>query len=146
MKRLVTTLALRVRVVVVAVVLVAAAAASASDVAVAADAATAAEAPPAPVNLAGTWNVEGDVVGNAVKFAMTLKQTGEKLSGTAAINGQQQPVTGSVKERVATFEFDVNHEGTTYHNVYTGTLKEDGLMEGKIEVAGVEGAFTAKKQ
>jgi hypothetical protein len=100
----------------------------------------------APADVSGTWNVEGDVVGNAVKFTCTLTQTGEKIVGKGVIQGKEQPITGSIKEKVVTFEFDVDYEGTTYHNVYTGTLKEDKVIEGKIAVAGVEGVFAMKKQ
>ena len=31
-------------------------------------------------NVAGTWNVDGDVVGNPVKFTTVWKQDGETLS------------------------------------------------------------------
>jgi hypothetical protein len=97
-------------------------------------------------DVAGTWNTEGDVVGNAVKFTCTLKQDGEKITGSGVMQGKEQPITGSIKDKTVKFEFDVDYEGTTYHNVYTGTLKDDKVIEGKIEVAGVEGVFVMKKQ
>src|SRR5262245_44931488 len=96
--------------------------------------------------VAGTWNVDGDVVGNPVKFTTVWKQDGETLSGTATREGKEVPVTGTVKEKVVTFEFDTVHEGTTYHLVFTGTIGDDGGMKGSIAVAGVEGTFTATKQ
>jgi hypothetical protein len=107
---------------------------------------TVAVAAVAAADISGTWNVDGDVVGNPVKFACALKQAGEKLSGTATIQGKEVPMTGSVKDRVVTFTFDVDHEGTTYNNVYTGKIGENGVIEGTIAVGGVEGTFTAKKQ
>ncbi len=97
-------------------------------------------------DVAGTWNVDGDVVGNPVKFTTVWKQDGEKLSGTATLEGKDTPVTGSVNDKTVTFEFDNDHEGTTYHLVFTGTLGDDGGLKGSIAVAGVEGTFTAKKQ
>jgi hypothetical protein len=98
-------------------------------------------------DVSGTWNVDGDVYGNPVKFSCVMKQEGEKLSGTATLEGGKDvPVTGTVKERVVTFEYDVDHEGSTYHLVFTGTLGEDGGLTGTIAVAGVEGTFRAKKQ
>jgi hypothetical protein len=97
-------------------------------------------------DVAGTWNVDGDVVGNPVKFTTVWKQDGEKLSGTATLEGKDTPVTGTVKEKTVTFEFDNDHEGTTYHLVFTGTLGDDGGLKGSIAVAGVEGTFTATKQ
>ena len=97
-------------------------------------------------NVAGTWNVDGDVVGNPVKFTTVWKQDGETLSGTATLEGKETPVTGTVKDKAVTFEFDTVHEGTTYHMVFTGTVGDDGVLKGAIAVAGVEGTFTATKQ
>ncbi len=95
----------------------------------------------------GTWKVDGEVYGNPVKFSCALKQQDAALSGTATFEGGKDlAVTGSVKEKAVTFEFDVEHEGTPYHLVFTGTLGEDGGMKGTIAVAGVEGSFTATKQ
>jgi opacity protein-like surface antigen len=97
-------------------------------------------------DVSGGWNVDGDVVGNPVKFAVTFKQDGEALTGTATLEGKDTPVTGSAKEKAVTFEFDTENQGTAYHLVFTGTLGDDGGMKGSIAVAGVEGTFTATKQ
>ena len=99
----------------------------------------------AAADVSGTWNVEGEVVGNAVKFTCVLKQEGATLSGTATLAGTNKPlpVTGTVKEKVVSFQFDVEWEGNTYRDVFTGPLGDDGVIKGKIEVAGVEGTFTA---
>jgi hypothetical protein len=98
-------------------------------------------------DVSGTWNVDGDVYGNAVKFSCAMKQDGEKLSGTATLEGGKDvPVTGTVQEKVVTFEYDVEHQGSSYHLVFTGTLGEEGDLKGKIAVAGAEGTFKAKKQ
>lgn len=96
--------------------------------------------------VAGTWNVDGDVVGNPIKFTTVWKQDGETLSGTATLEGKETPVKGTVKEKAVSFEFDTDHEGTTYHLVFTGTVGDDGVLKGSIAVAGVEGTFTATKQ
>lgn len=98
-------------------------------------------------DVAGTWSVDGDVMGNPVKFTCALKQAGEALSGTATLEGKGEvPVSGSSKEKNVTFEFDTEHEGSAYHLVFTGVMGEDGGMTGSIAVAGVGGTFTAKKQ
>jgi len=97
-------------------------------------------------DVAGTWNVDGDVVGNPVKFTTVWTQDGEALSGTATLEGKDVPVKGTVKEKAVTFEFDTESNGSTYHLVFTGTLGDDGGLTGSIAVAGVEGTFTAKKQ
>ncbi len=97
-------------------------------------------------DVAGTWNIDGDVVGNPVKFTTVWTQDGEALSGTAVLEGKDVPITGTVKDKAVTFEYDTDHEGTTYHLVFTGTLEEDGTIKGSIAVAGVDGTFTATKQ
>jgi len=100
----------------------------------------------AAADVSGTWNVDGDVVGNPVKFPCVMKQDGDALTGTATLEGKEVPVKGTVKDKDVTFEFDNDHEGTTYHLVFSGTLGDDGGLKGTIAVAGVEGTFTAKKQ
>ena len=101
----------------------------------------------AAADVSGTWNVNGDVMSNPVVFVCTLTQAGETLTGTATFEGgKTAPVKGGVKDGTLTFQFDVDHEGQTYTNVFTGTLKDAGVIEGSIAVGGVEGSFTAKKQ
>lgn len=98
-------------------------------------------------DVAGRWNVDGDVVGNPVKLVCALQQQGETLSGTAILEGKADvPVSGSSSGQNVSFEFDTDHEGTTYHLVFTGVLGPDGGITGSIAVAGVTGTFTAKKQ
>jgi hypothetical protein len=101
----------------------------------------------ANTDVAGTWKVVGDVYGNPVNFDCALKQDAEALSGTAKFeDGREVPVTGSVKEKDVTFEFDTENAGTTYHLVFTGALGDDGGLKGTIAVAGVEGTFMATRQ
>ena len=98
-------------------------------------------------DVAGRWNVDGDVMGNPVKLVCALQQKGEALSGTATLEGKAEvPVSGSSTGHNVSFEFDTDHEGTTYHLVFTGALGADGGITGSIAVAGVTGTFTAKKQ
>jgi len=97
-------------------------------------------------DVAGTWNVDGDVVGNPGKFPMTLQQDGEALTGTATLEGGKDvPVKGTSKDQAITFEFDSESAGSTYHLVFTGMVGDDGGIKGTIAVAGVEGTFTAAK-
>jgi hypothetical protein len=101
----------------------------------------------ANTDVAGSWKVVGDVYGNPVNFDCALKQDGEALTGTAKFDdGRETAVTGSVKEKTVSFEFDTDSAGTTYHLVFTGTVGDDGGLKGTIAVAGVEGTFTATKQ
>jgi len=100
-------------------------------------------------DLSGSWNLDGDVVGNAVKIKCVLKQDGEALSGTATIEGadsQDLPVTGSIKGHAVTFQIDVPAQGSSHANVFTGRVDADGIIRGVIAVANASGTFTAKKQ
>src|SRR4029078_2317441 len=90
-------------------------------------------------HIAGTWNVDGDVVGNPVKLTTVWKQDGETLSGTATLEGKETLFPGTIKDKTVTFEFANDHEGATYHLVFRGTLGDDGGLKGSIAVAGVEG-------
>jgi hypothetical protein len=101
----------------------------------------------AAANVAGTWKVNGDIYGNPVKFDCALKQDGAALTGTAkSEDGKEVPVTGTLKDKIAVFEFDSEAQGSIYRLVFTGTIGDDGGMKGTIAVAGVEGTFTATRQ
>jgi hypothetical protein len=108
-------------------------------------AASAAFAAVAP-SVSGAWSVDGTVYGNTVKYDCTLEQDGEKLTGTAKIEGKDIPLTGSVKESEVTWSLDVDYNGQPLTVVFTGTLGSEKAMSGKIAVAGVEGEFTATKK
>jgi len=97
-------------------------------------------------DVSGTWDVDGSVYGNAVKFPCTLKQAGGTLSGTAHVQDKDQPVTGTVEDKTVTFRFEVEYNGAPLEMVFTATLGSDQEMSGTIAVAGVSGDFTAKKQ
>ena len=102
-------------------------------------------------DLSGAWNIDGDVVGNAVRIACVLKQDGEALSGTATIEGadsQDAPVLvkGSIKGRDVSFQIAIPAQGSSHANVFTGRLGADGVIRGAIAVANVGGTFTATKQ
>ena len=97
-------------------------------------------------DVAGTWNVDGDVQGHPVVFTTSWTQDGETLSGTATLPEKEVPVTGSVKEQAVTFEFDAESNGQSYHLVFTGTIGGEGGIKGTIAVSGAEGTFTATKQ
>jgi hypothetical protein len=97
-------------------------------------------------DVSGTWDVDGSVYGYPVQFPCSLEQEDGHLMGTAHIQEQDRAVTGTVEDRTVTFKFEVEHEGTTYELVFTGTLGSDEDMKGTIAVAGVSGEFTAKKR
>jgi hypothetical protein len=97
-------------------------------------------------DVSGTWNVDGNVYGNPVKYACTLKQDGDKLTGTARIQEKDVPVTGTIQEKAVMWRFDVEYNGAPLEMVFNGTLASDTDIKGTIAVAGVEGEFTAKRE
>ena len=98
------------------------------------------------VDLSGTWNVDGTVYGNAVTYACTLKQDGDKLTGTARLQEKDRAVTGTIQDKTVSWKFDVEYQGSPLELVFTGTLTSDTDIKGTIAVAGVGGEFTAKRQ
>jgi hypothetical protein len=103
--------------------------------------------PALAANVSGRWNIDGDVQGNPVKAICELKQEGSHITGTCKAEDRDPwKLTGKVEESNITFTYDVEHDGQTYTLVYTGTMDGDSAMKGQIEVAGVTGDFTAKKE
>jgi hypothetical protein len=50
-------------------------------------------------DVSGKWNVDGSVYGHALKYTLTLEQEGEKLTGTATLEGKDLPVAGTVQDK-----------------------------------------------
>ena len=94
----------------------------------------------------GSWNVDGNVYGNAVKYACTIKQDGEVLTGSATLDGKEHALTGTVKDKAVSWKFQIDYNGSPLDLEFNGTLETDTDIKGKIAVMGVEGEFTAKRQ
>jgi hypothetical protein len=100
-----------------------------------------------PADVAGSWAITVDTGQGTGTPSVTLKQEGEKLSGTysSQVFGEQ-PVTGSIKGNAITFQFTAAIEGNTLTVVYSGTVDKD-TMKGKVALGDLgEGTFTAKKK
>jgi hypothetical protein len=100
-----------------------------------------------PADVAGTWNITVDIGGNTGTPSVTLKQDGEKLTGTysSQVFGEQK-VTGTIKGNAITFEFTASLEGNAVKVTYSGTV-DKATMKGKVTLGELgEGTFTAKKQ
>ena len=96
----------------------------------------------APINMHGKWIMDGDVQGNAVSLACVIDQKADaKLTGKCQINGTDEAeIEGTATD--ANFKFAFTVQGYTL--TYTGTLDSDAVS-GDIEVAGVTGKFTGKR-
>jgi hypothetical protein len=96
-------------------------------------------------DVSGDWSVDGEVYGTAVKYTCNLTQEGEKLSGTAKLDSGDAAVTGSVADKSVTWQFEVPYNGQMLTLVFDGTVESEKSIKGKIQVAGIEGAFSATK-
>lgn len=97
-------------------------------------------------HLAGNWDIDGSVYGNAVKYTCAFQQNGDVLSGTAHLGDKDYAVTGSTKDQTATWQFDVDYNGAPLTLVFDGALSSETAIKGTIAVSGVTGEFTAAKK
>ncbi len=118
----------------------------ASAAAAAAPAAPAAAAAPASAgDLTGTWDGEVETSAGSGTPTLTLKQEGDKLTGTYKGQLGEFPLTGTIKGDVVEFSFKVSGqvEGTV---IYKGTVSGK-TMKGSIDLAGAAtGTFKATKK
>jgi len=97
----------------------------------------------AAVNVTGTWNARVDVGGQSGTPTFTLKQDGEKLTGTYSGALGESDLSGTVKGNAITFEFEASGAKVRYE----GKVTDDGkIMEGTCDYAGqASGTFKAIK-
>ncbi len=108
-----------------------------------------AAAPFAAPDASGTYKVTGEIANNDIDATLVLKQDGEAVAGTIEFHGRAKPapVSGTVKERAITIRFEVQAEAGTYTNIWTGTIGEDGVVKGTVDVENMAtGTFTATRQ
>jgi hypothetical protein len=85
----------------------------------------------APDNSAtGTWKWSVDFGGNSIDFSLTLKQDGEKLTGTfsGGFDDSKTEITdGKVKDGVLSFKLDRKFNDQTISSTYTGKVDGDAI-------------------
>ena len=103
--------------------------------------------PLAASDVSGGWSLKGEIAGNTLDVKCSLKQDGDnKLAGTCKTNDMpESKTTGEVKEKVVTFQYDVEYQGQTYTLVYTGTLDTETSVKGTVDAGGASGDFTGTK-
>ncbi|MGE0814570.1 MAG: hypothetical protein AB7O28_14635 [Vicinamibacterales bacterium] len=99
------------------------------------------------VDVTGDWAFTVETGAGSGTPAVSLKQDGEKLTGT--YNGQlgNTTLSGTVKGTAIQFSFTGDIQGQTFDVTYQGTV--DGTsMQGSMSGAGgqLTGTFTAKKK
>lgn len=101
---------------------------------------------PAADSLSGTWQITGDVMGNAVDETCTLTQAGAALRGSCVgATGEKVELTGEVKDGKVVFRHGSDYQGQALTVVYTATSVSARQLKGTIDVQpmGVSGTFTA---
>ena len=98
-------------------------------------------------DVAGAWALTVETAQGTGNPTLTLKQDGEKLTGTylSQVFGERE-VTGSIKGDAISFSFTASIEGNTLNVTYSGTVDKD-TMKGKVAFGDLgEGTFTATRK
>lgn len=97
------------------------------------------------IDLTGTWNAQVELsTGQSGAPTFTLKQDGDKLTGTYSGALGDAPIKGTVKGNDVTIDFEAS--GAQVH--YVGKVDNEGKkMAGTVDYAGqASGKFTATKK
>ena len=96
-----------------------------------------------PAKVAGKWNVTLELSSITGHPVVTLKQDGEKLTGTYEGRYGESPVTGTVKEKEISFTVTMVAEGTQVQGVFAGKVDGD-TMGGDVSFEGAgDGTWSA---
>ena len=102
----------------------------------------------AQANLSSAWTFTVDVDGSITNPAVTLVQDGETLTGhySSETLGEND-LTGTVEGSEITIMFTADLQGMPVDVLYTGTINEEGVISGTLDIGGglVVGTFTAVK-
>ena len=97
----------------------------------------------APANFAGQWQFTVELAVGTGGPLVTLKQDGEKITGTYEGRYGKSNLEGAVKENHVEFTVTLVAEGTTVPGVFSGTYEND-RMAGDVEYEGAgDGTWTA---
>lgn len=99
----------------------------------------------ADANVAGEWDLTVETQAGTGNPHFSLKQDGNKLTGTYKGMLGESPVAGTVTGNDISISFQVNAQGTDLAVSYTGTV--DGTtMKGTVKLGELgDGTFTGKK-
>ena len=103
---------------------------------------------PAKVDVTGTWTFTVTTGQGTGTPTVTLKQTGDSLSGhySSQTLGEAD-FKGTVKDGKIAFSFGVNVQGYTLNVAYAGTVETADSMKGSVEITQLgAGTFTAARK
>ena len=98
-----------------------------------------------PAKVAGKWNVTLQLESITGHPVITLKQEGEKLTGTYEGRYGPSELKGTIKEKEIEFSVAIVAEGTRTEGAFGGTVDGD-TMSGSVEFQGAgEGTWSATR-
>lgn len=98
-----------------------------------------------PAKVAGKWNVVLQLESITGHPVITLKQDGEKLTGTYEGRYGPSELKGTIKEKEIEFTVAFVAEGTRTEGAFAGTVDGD-TMNGTVEFEGAgEGTWSATR-
>ncbi len=97
-------------------------------------------------DISGAWTMNIDSPQGALEAVLTIKQDGDKITGTISSQMGEAPVTGTLKEDTVTFTMSMDAGGGPVTLVYTAKIA-DNKMDGSLDFGGQgEIKFTATKK
>ena len=99
-------------------------------------------------NVAGAWTFTVDSDAGITYPAVTLEQDGEALTGHySSENLGENDLTGTVSGSEIRITFTADLGGMDIEVIYAGTIDEDGMITGTLDLGGglATGTFTAVK-
>jgi hypothetical protein len=101
-------------------------------------------------DVTGKWNVSVNTGGRVTESVVTLKQTGDSISGTieSEATGGARELVGTIKSDTVRFGFSIQMQGNTIEIAAGGLLKDKDTIEGEMALPNGAGTFpfTAKRQ
>lgn len=98
-------------------------------------------------DVTGTWYFAVELSVGSGSPTLVLKQEGNKVTGTYSGTLGEAPVKGNVDGDKVEIMFETETAGQKFKVTYTGTVKDDKEMSGKVAYGEIgEGTFTAKKK
>ena len=103
----------------------------------------------AQTNMTGSWIFEVSSDQGITMPELTLVQEGMKLTGHYSSDALgENDITGMVDGGNVTVSFEADLQGQSAPVSYKGTVDEEGVWSGTLDIAGglLTGTFTAKKE
>ncbi|NNF14431.1 MAG: hypothetical protein HKN72_14480 [Gemmatimonadetes bacterium] len=100
-------------------------------------------------DVAGAWTLEVETDQGVTTPSWVLEQDGTTLTGRYSSEALgQNPIRGTVDGSTIVIRFSADLQGQAIPVEYRGTLGDDGVIRGSIDIAGgmMQGSFTATRR